>query len=230
MENVGSPVERPKHTFADCNSDVIFHLCCPGTKIDKNNALFSSVGGCKLLWFVPGVEKIVVTSMKHHPWGLSHQPLLQQIVEVTLEDLHWRSQEVDSTWMKFSDEDNGGLQGQRFVLLPQEVVSTRLRILEVMRIYGPSNTLRCRHQWSPNIQVRTEWIVRCSHRGATNRLSVHGPRGVVNNVSVNSPNIFLSIMLNIFPPYLPLTLCNSGAHILSWAHIGQVSLVNTHDL
>ena len=143
--------------------------------------------------------------MVHHPGSLSNQPLLQQIVEVTLEDLYWRPEEIDSTRMEFTDEDNGGLQGQWLVLFPQQIISTRLRVFEIVGVYGPPNTLSRSHQWSADIQVRSERIVRLGNRGATHGLTVHGPRGVVHNVS----KYFRYTTSNIFSTQLQIFSCDN---------------------
>ena len=84
------------NTLADCHSDVVLHLGGPGA----------------------GVEEVVVSPLVHHPGSLCHQPLLQQVVQTTLQDLHSWSLEIYSTWMQFSNKDDGSLECEGLVLFP----------------------------------------------------------------------------------------------------------------
>ena len=66
-------VEGPRGTPGHGHPDVVLHLRGPGA----------------------AVEQVVGPSPVHHPRGLCYQPLLQEVLQAALEELHGRTLEQD---------------------------------------------------------------------------------------------------------------------------------------
>ena len=185
-----------------------------------------------------GVEEVVVAAPVHHPRGLCHQPLLQEVSEAAGQDLPRPSDEVEAAGVKLPDHDDARLQRQGLVLLPQEVAPAGGRILEVVGVDDTSHALPGGHQRPANVQIPAKGIIVLGYRGPHHSLTAKIPGSVVDNVS--GTEIIINGSLSLIIPelmchplsltHLPLTLCSSGAHILSRAQPGQVSRTNTHEL
>ena len=130
-----------------------------------------------------GVEKVVVAAPVHHPRGLRHQPLLQEVPEAAGQDLPRPPDEVEAAGVELPDHDDARLQRQGLVLLPQEVVPAGGRILKVVWVDDTAHALPGGHQRPANVQVPAKGIIVLGYSGPHHSLTAKIPGSEVDNVS-----------------------------------------------
>ena len=188
------PIKRSEHGLTHGNTNMIFHLWKPGA----------------------GVEEVIVAAPVHHPRGLGHQPLLQEVSEAAGQDLPGPPDEVEAAGVKLPDHDEAGLQRQWLVLLPQQVASAGGRVLEVVRVDDTPHALPGGHQRPPDVQIPAEGIIVLRYRGPHHSLTAKIPGSVVDNVS-GTENVINDILSPIIPGLMChcVSLCVTVCHCVS---------------
>ena len=160
-----------------------------------------------------GVEEVVVAAPVHHPRGLCHQPLLQEVPEAAGQDLPRPPDEVEAAGVKLPDHDDAGLQRQWLFLLPQQVTSAGGRVLEVVRVDDAPHALPGGHQRPPDVQVSAEWIIVLGYRSPDHRLTAKIPGSEVDNVSGTGQELLMTFIPDNPSPSIDIVQLR-GPHVI----------------